>query len=62
MKIGAPFSLLFACTLVFDVLGGRVQKSYLRLPRGSRRHRDDVQKMFLESYQAYKYVLSLDRD
>ncbi|KAJ6623543.1 glycoside hydrolase family 47 protein [Mycena sp. CBHHK59/15] len=36
------------------VVGGKVQKSNLILPPGSRGHRDAVQKIFVTSYEAYK--------
>ncbi len=47
---------LLGCSL--GVLGGRVQNPHLKLPPNAALHRAAAENIFLESYAAYKLVLS----
>lgn len=48
--------LALSCALP-AVLGDVVQKPDLALPKDAQMHRDDVEKLFVTSYQAYKFVM-----
>ena len=53
--------VLLACS-AGAVLAGPIQKSNLRLPRDAAAHKKAVENIFLESWAAYKYVISSRRD
>lgn len=52
-------ALAVSCSLP-GAFAGAVQKPGLRLPRDAKVHRDAVEKIFVTSYEAYKYVKLLD--